>query len=155
MRVNEGYVIKECDKCGAKNRIPESRIREKAYCGRCHAPIYALIFEKVYVQPISVNESNFRSEVLSCTYPVLVDFWAPGCGYCSMMSPVLDAISMKYAGRIKVVKVNVEESPSIAAQYRISSIPSLLLFKNNAVVEALQGALPQEELEKYVERMIH
>jgi len=154
MSANEGYIIRECRKCGAKNRIPESRIREKAFCGKCHAPIYSLIYEKAYGQPTTAHEGNFKSEVLSCKSPVLVDFWASGCGYCRIMSPILDAIAMKYVGRIKVVKVNVEENPSIAAHYRISSIPSLLFFKNGTVRETLQGALPREELEKHVERII-
>jgi thioredoxin 2 len=136
-----------CPKCGAKNRIPRSRTDKKAFCGKCHVYIDAGSYE---IHPISASDSSFSYEVLNYPGTVLVDFWAPWCGPCRTMSPILDDIAVKYAGRLKVVKVNVDENPVTASRYGIRSIPSLVLFKKGNAIKSIIGAQPQEELERHL-----
>ena len=136
-----------CSKCGAKNRIPRNRSDKKAYCGKCHAPIDAANHQ---IHPVSASDASFSNEVLNCPGAVLVDFWAPWCGPCRAVSPILDTLAVKYAGRIKVVKVNVDENPVTASRYDIRSIPSLVLFKNGAAIKSIIGAQPQESLERHL-----
>jgi thioredoxin 2 len=135
-----------CSTCGAKNRIPRSRSDKKAFCGKCHAPIDAA---SPKIHPISASDATFSNEVLNYPGAVLVDFWAPWCGPCRSVSPILDNLADKYAGRLKVVKVNVDENPVTASRYGIRSIPSLVLFKKGNAIKSIIGAQPQEELERH------
>jgi thioredoxin 1 len=91
---------------------------------------------------IHLDGNNFQQEVINSTLPVLVDFWAPWCGPCRMMGPVLEEIAKEYDGRIKVGKVNVDEEPDLAGQFEVSGIPAFMIFKNGKMVDAFTGALP-------------
>jgi thioredoxin 1 len=93
-----------------------------------------------------VNEQNFQKEVLDADLPVLVDFWAPWCGPCRMVGPVVDELAQEYAGKLKVVKVNTDEAPGVAGQYNIMSIPTLMIFKNGERVDQIIGALPKQAI---------
>lgn len=93
-----------------------------------------------------LNEKNFEAEVLQSDIPVLVDFWAAWCGPCRMVAPVVERLAEDYDGRVKVAKVNVDEEQTLAANYRVASIPMLFIFKNGEVVNQLVGARPYEEL---------
>jgi len=86
------------------------------------------------------------AEVLKSSTPVLVDFWAEWCGPCKMLGPTIDVIAEEYAGRLRVVKLNVDNEPSIAGKYAISSIPTLILFKNGEIAEHLVGLLPKQKI---------
>ena len=100
------------------------------------------------------NDTNFNQEVLQSDIPVLVDFYADWCGPCKMMSPVIDQINNEYAGRLKVGKINVDESPNTASQYRVMSIPTLLFIKNGQVVDQVIGAVPKRQLIDKIEKLL-
>ena len=92
------------------------------------------------------TELNFKAEILDSDKVALVDFWAPWCGPCKMLGPVIEELASDYAGKAVVAKLNVDENPKIAAQYGIRSIPSLLVFKNGEVVDQMVGAMPKNTI---------
>ena len=98
------------------------------------------------IHPTQITDDQFESEVIKSSTPVLVDFWAEWCGPCKAIAPTLEEIAGDYDGRLKVVKVDVDENRQSATQYGIRSIPSLLLFKDGAEVDRIIGALPKKQL---------
>ena len=101
---------------------------------------------------LTLNKSNFGSEVLESPKPVLVDFWAEWCGPCKMIAPVLDELAQEYSGRVKIGKVNVDEEQDLATQYGIRAIPTLLLFNKGEVVDQIVGARGKREIVASFER---
>jgi len=97
-------------------------------------------------EPIAVTDDTFEDEVVKSTLPVLVDFWAPWCAPCLMIAPILEDIAAEYEGRLKVVRLNVDENPRLTSQFGIMSIPTLILFKDGQAVERLVGAMPKRKL---------
>lgn len=97
---------------------------------------------------IKVNDQNFEEEVLQSELPVFVDFWAPWCGPCRIVGPVVEEIAKEYEGKLKVCKVNVDDANHTAVKYQVMSIPTLAVFKNGEVVAKTVGALPKPEIEK-------
>lgn len=95
---------------------------------------------------IKITKSNFTEEVLNSKTPILVDFWAEWCGPCKMLAPVLSEIAEEYSGRIKVGKVNVDEEPVLAMEYKVSSIPFLALFENGEITKKTVGYMTKDEL---------
>ncbi|MBN2299382.1 MAG: thioredoxin TrxC [Deltaproteobacteria bacterium] len=150
--MNQDQLIVQCTRCGTKNRIPRSRTHDKAMCGKCRMPITAV--RPFSSGAVNVTDASFAREVLEHSGPVLVDFWAPWCGPCRMVSPVLEQLADEYSGKVKVVKLNVDENPSTASRYSIRSIPSLLFFKGGNVVNTLMGARPKEELQRHIQSML-
>ena len=106
--------------------------------------------EKEAAMEITLTKTNFEAEVLKSDKPVLVDFWAPWCGPCRMLAPVLAEVAAEKGDKIKVGKVNVDEEPDLAAQYGISGIPAMLLFKNGKVAATSVGFKPKPELESFI-----
>ncbi len=102
----------------------------------------------------SVSDASFDAEVLKAERPTLVDFWAPWCGPCRAMGPVLEEIARDYEGRLNVVKVNVDENPKISLLYGVRSIPTLLLIKDGEIRETRVGMLPREQLAAIVDRSL-
>ncbi len=98
-----------------------------------------------------ITQDTFQAEVLQSDLPVLVDFWAPWCGPCRMVSGVVDEVAQQYASRLKVVKVNTDEQPGMASRYGIRSIPTLILFMNGETMEQLVGAVSKTTLAQAVE----
>ncbi|TVQ47677.1 MAG: thioredoxin [Gloeocapsa sp. DLM2.Bin57] len=101
-----------------------------------------------------VTDENFKELVLDSDLPVLVDFWAPWCGPCRMVAPVVEEIAEQYDGQVKVVKVNTDENPNTATQYGIRSIPTLILFKGGQRVDTVVGAVPKTTLANTIEKYL-
>jgi len=125
-----------CSACGARNRLKAPPAGSVPSCGRCGAALPWLV---------TATDASFQGEV-DAPLAVLVDMWAPWCGPCRMVAPVVEALSREHAGRLKVVKLNVDENPVTAGRYRVQSIPTLLVFKDGELVETLVGAMPKAVL---------
>ena len=145
--------ISRCKQCGAKNRIPRSRIGEKAVCGKCRAPLH---FTAAYPEhAIDVNERTFDAEVLKFSGPVLVFFWAPWCGHCRPLLPIVDEIASEYSGLIKFAKIDLDKNQGLASQYQVQSVPTMIMFKNGRLVNRLLGALPKDQIVYHLRTLLH
>jgi thioredoxin 1 len=103
---------------------------------------------------LEVSDATFDREVLQSEQPVVVDFWAVWCGPCKAIAPIVDGIAEKYAGKLKVMKVNVDENNATPSRYGIRGIPSLLFFKGGKVTDQVVGFVPQEQIEEKVQRLL-
>ncbi len=102
-------------------------------------------------KPVHVNEQDFETQVIRSDVPVLVDFWAEWCGPCRMIAPIVEDLASEYAGRLKVVKVDVDDNTGIAMQYNVMSIPTLGIFKGGKLVERLVGYMPKQDLKRKID----
>ncbi len=103
---------------------------------------------------MNITENTFESEILNSSGVVLVDFWAPWCGPCRMVGPVLEELAKAREGQLKVAKVNVDENPKLAGQYGVMSIPTMMIFKDGRLVDQFVGALPRRSIEAKLERWL-
>ncbi|RXK08207.1 thioredoxin TrxC [Halarcobacter bivalviorum] len=132
-----------CPHCLKVNKIPKKESYAKANCGSCKNSL-------LDTTPINLDESNFDHVVVNSEIPVIVDFWAPWCGPCKMMSPIFNEVSQKYALKALFVKVNTEEQQNLGAKYQIRSIPTLIVYKNGNEVKRVSGALDPLRLSNLV-----
>ena len=136
--------IVDCNSCGAKNRVDETKLASsEAKCGRCGEKLVASGGAGSGAQdakPVVVTDQSFEREVMQEKgRPVLVDAWAPWCGPCRMIAPVIDQLAAESKGRYKISKLNVDENPMTAARYQIASIPTMLIFRDGQLVDRLIG----------------
>jgi len=132
-----------CPTCQAVNAVLPERIRQTPVCAKCATPLLP-------AHPLDLTDQTFERFVSRSGLPVLVDFWAPWCGPCKMLGPVLEEIAEELQGQLVIGKVNVDENPATPGKYGIRSIPTLMLFKNGQVVSTKVGAVPKAALQAWI-----
>ncbi len=138
-----GEII-QCPNCGKKNRVPAAADGTPR-CGNCHKPLPWIA---------DAGDATFAEVAERSRVPALVDFWAPWCGPCRMVSPALERIATDLAGQIKLVKVNVDTAPTLQQRFGIASIPTLMVFKNGQVAATQIGAAPADRLRSWVDQAL-
>jgi thioredoxin 1 len=100
-----------------------------------------------------ISDGTFESEILSSDIPAILDFWAPWCGPCKSIAPVLDDLAREYKGKVKICKMNVDENPQTPSRYNVRGIPNIVFFKDGEVVEQIVGAVPKEQLRETIDKL--
>lgn len=136
-----------CSSCQAKNRVDEMRLANgEAKCGRCGRKLEAA-GAAPDSKPSVITDQTFEREVLAAQgKPVLVDCWAPWCGPCRIIGPVMDQLAAESQGQYRIAKLNVDENPQVASRFQISSIPTMLIFKDGQLIDRLVGAQPKQAI---------
>jgi thioredoxin len=137
-----------CSSCGAKNRVDEgAAARLQPVCGKCGTALDVNAGAADTSKPRTVTDATFSQAVLEARgITVLLDCWAEWCGPCRMIAPVLDELAAESNGRYVIAKLNVDENPQTAAQFNVRSIPTMLIFKNGALVDRIVGAQPKQAI---------
>jgi thioredoxin 2 len=144
-----------CGNCGTKNRVELDRAAEgQAKCGKCGTPLdISKAANQANNKPLIVTDTTFESVVIHAgSMPVLVDCWAPWCGPCRMVGPIMDQLAAESNGRYRIAKLNVDENPRVASQFHIQSIPTMLIFKDGKLVDRLVGAQPKPAIAEKLAR---
>jgi thioredoxin 2 len=143
-----GARLIRCASCGATNRVPLQKVAQRLQpvCGRCKT---ALPFGD---KPVTVTDATFAAEVEGAALPVLLDLWAPWCGPCRMVAPVIEELAAEMAGRVCVAKLNVDENPATAARFRVQSIPTLLVLKEGRELDRMVGVQPKAAIVQRLEK---
>jgi len=131
-----------CPACLAPNRVPAARMAEDPKCGKCGAAL-------LDGAPAELREDQFEDFVQRTELPVLADFWAPWCGPCRAMAPHFERAAQQLKDRVRLVKVNTEDAPGLAARYNIRAIPTLVLFRNGVEEKRMSGALDSGALARW------
>lgn len=137
--------VVRCPACGTANRIPRAKLREglRPVCGRCKAPLAG---GAAGAGPVTVTDASFASTVAASALPVLLDLWAPWCGPCRTVGPIVDQVANERAGRVLVGKLNVDDNPMTASRFGVQSIPTLLILRGGREVDRIVGAVPKQEI---------
>jgi thioredoxin 2 len=133
-----------CPHCNATNRIPTERLQEAPQCGKCHKPLFN-------GQPLEVTTATFKKHVERDEIPLLVDFWAPWCGPCKMMTPAFAQAAAELEPKVRLLKVNTEAEQQLGAQFNIRSIPTLALFHKGREVTRQAGAMGAADIVRWTQ----
>jgi thioredoxin 2 len=145
--LDEHGLLLSCPKCGRRNRMRYEGLGKVFRCGQCQSELEPV------AEPVDVHSDLiFDALVSHSALPVLVDFWAPWCGPCKMVAPEVRKVSRETAGRLLVAKVNTEEVQSLARRYRITAIPTMVLFRNGIEVARQPGAMPAPQIRRFIEQ---
>jgi thioredoxin 2 len=136
--------VLRCPNCGRRNRVPAAA-SGTPHCGNCHQALPWIV---------AATDGNFAEIAEAAAIPVVVDLWAPWCGPCRMVSPALELLATEMAGRLKLVKVNVDESPRLQQRFGVQSIPTLLMLRNGEVIARQVGAAPVAQLRAWAEQVL-
>ena len=136
-------MIRACTACGANNRIPAKHLSDTGRCGSCKVSLPPVS------EPIEVDASQFAEITREAKVPVLVDFWAEWCQPCRMAAPEVHALAREMAGRGLILKVNTEESPALAAKFRVQSIPYFVLLRGGIIIAERTGMVPRTEMRRW------
>ena len=139
-----------CPACGARNRVPEAKLAQQRapVCGRCKAPLPVEA-----ARPVKVTDGTFTADVEQSPVPVAVDMWAPWCGPCRTMEPMIDELAAQLAGRVRFAKLNVDENPATAARFNVRSIPTLVVVQGGREIDRIVGVQPKTEIVRRLERV--
>ena len=133
-----------CGKCGTRNRVDENPSVDRiAKCGKCGNALSGATGAAGSDKPLIVTDQSFAQEILNAPGVVLLDCWAPWCGPCRMIGPIMEQLAVEARGRYRVAKLHVDENPRTASQFQIQSIPTMLIFKDGKLVDRLVGAQPK------------
>lgn len=136
-----------CPHCLKVNKIPQKEGYTKANCGSCKNSL-------LDTTPIEASEENIDHILANSDIPVIVDFWAPWCGPCRMISPVIDQLAVEFDGKAKICKVNTEDEPDLTSKYQVRSIPTILFFKNGEIVDQMIGATTKAKIEEKLNSLL-
>ena len=147
MNTSDAQLIRSPE-CGANNRVHFAQGRE-AVCGRCKTPL------PVGGKPLTVTDATFAAEIERSPLPVLLDMWAPWCGPCLMIAPVIEQLAMELSGRVRVAKLNIDENPLTANRFNVRSIPTMLVLKAGQEVDRIVGVQPKAEIARRLQRTMN
>ncbi|TVO37034.1 thioredoxin TrxC [Vibrio algivorus] len=138
--------ITACPYCQSKNKVPESRVSDKASCGRCQSSLFD-------GKPINATTENL-SALLTSELPIVIDFWAPWCNPCVGFAPIFEDAAAEMTGQVRFLKVDTESQQTIAAKYQIRSIPTIMVFKSGKMIDSINGALPKSQFIQWLNQAI-
>jgi len=145
-------VFIRCLSCGTVNRVYRKRLEKKPVCGKCGNALDTRRYS--YAAPLELSEQTFQEEVLKSRIPVVVDCWAPWCAPCAAIGAMLEKLAEDFKGRVRLVKLNTDQNKQLAAQFEITSIPTLIVFKDGVLVDRVVGVVSQHQLDDVVNKWL-
>ena len=136
-----------CPHCHTTNRVALQHLSSAPDCGKCHQPLFT-------GQPVALDAASYDRHLSRSDLPLLVDFWAPWCGPCKAIGPVIDELAEEFEGKVVIAKMNVDDNPATPGKFGIRAIPTLILFKGGEVVDQITGAVGKTQLQDLIKKVI-